>query len=115
MNGCFWHGHNVETHGRASLQNSDCCKIPKSNRDFWVNKIRRNQERDQQNYRLLRENGWQVIVIWECQLKPKLLEQTMLQVELLLNENLLTRYRRSVPKPYWQEVEEPDLPVAAEP
>ena len=115
VNGCFWHGHNVETHGRASLQNSDCCKIPKSNRDFWVNKIRRNQERDQQNYRLLRENGWQVIVIWECQLKPKLLEQTMLQVELLLNENLLTLYRRSVPEPYWQEVEEPDLPVAAEP
>lgn len=92
---------------------SPCCKIPNTNRDFWVNKIRRNQQRDQQNYKDLQDNGWQVLVVWECQLVPKKLEQTMLQVEILLNENLLTtlhpkRLRYDLP-------DEKPLPVAAEP
>ena len=93
VNGCFWHGHNVklpdvETHGRASLQivKSPCCKIPNTNRDFWVNKIRRNQERDQQNYEILQENGWQVIVVWECELTSALMEQTMQRVEVQLQD-----------------------------
>ena len=55
-------------------------------------------ERDQENYRILQENGWHCIVVWECQLKPKLLEQTMQQVELQLNQNFLSIYqRKSVP------------------
>ena len=87
VNGCFWHGHNVEF-SVESLEfkedDSQCCKIPQSNREFWVAKIRRNQERDQQNYQILQENGWQVIVVWECQLKVKLLEATMRQVEVAL-------------------------------
>lgn len=53
VNGCFWHGH------------GGCCKIPQTNREFWVNKIQRNQQRDQQNYQLLKDNGWQVIVVWD--------------------------------------------------
>ena len=96
VNGCFWHGHYVETQCFASLQtitNSPCCKIPKTNREFWVNKIKRNQERDQRNYQFLRDNGWQVIVVWECQLVPKMIEQTMLQVELLLNDNFLALHQ----------------------
>ena len=133
VNGCFWHGHNVvfpdvetqrefpvvETQNFASLhgntypvENSDCCKIPNSNREFWVNKIHRNQERDRQNYRILWENGWQVIVVWECQLKPKRLEQTMLRVELLLNENLLRLYGC---KPSGYSIRrEGDVPMVAE-
>ena len=101
VNGCFWHGH------------ASCCKIPQSNREFWVNKIRRNQERDQENYRVLQENGWQVIVVWECQLKPKRLERTMLEVELMLNENLLALHRPHKPVTYNIE-EETLLPMAAE-
>ena len=97
VNGCFWHGHFVEF-GVESVEfgvnSSKCCKIPQSNREFWVNKIRRNQERDQRNYQVLRDNGWQVIVVWECQLKPKLLEHTMQQVELQLNQNFLSIYQR---------------------
>ena len=94
------------------IQNSACCKIPSSNRDFWVAKIRRNQERDQENYRVLQENGWHVIVVWECQLKPAVIEHTMREVELLLNENLLSLYRHK-PVPYNTE-EENQLPMAAE-
>ena len=101
VNGCFWHGH------------ASCCKIPQSNREFWVNKIRRNQERDQENYRVLQENGWQVIVVWECQLTSKRLERTMLEVELKLNENLLALYSAHKPVSYQIEEETP-LPMAAE-
>ena len=124
VNGCFWHGHGVEIEnsklkiiekaadpGAALIENSACCKIPQSNRAFWVAKIRRNQERDQRNYQLLQENGWQVIVVWECQLTPKQIEHTMREVELLLNNNMLARYKHS-PNPFTTE-EEP-LPLAAE-
>ena len=98
VNGCFWHGHHVQL-AVDSLQlamNSSCCKIPQTNRELWVNKIKRNQERDQRNYQVLHDNGWQVIVVWECQLQPKTMEQTMLQVELLLNEHFLALHQPKV-------------------
>lgn len=95
------------------VENSACCKIPTTNREFWVAKIRRNKERDQKNYRVLQENGWQVIVVWECQLTASKLEHTMREVEVLLNENLLSRYRKHKPLPYPFDDEE-TLPMAAE-
>jgi DNA mismatch endonuclease (patch repair protein) len=123
VNGCFWHGHQVTWSPDESLESveslenkvesSRCCKIPQTNREFWVNKIKRNQERDQQNYQLLIDNGWLVIVIWECQLKPKRIEQTMTEVELLLNEKLLSLYNKHKPFYYHTEEESP-LPMAAE-
>ena len=95
VNGCFWHGH----HG---------CD---TNREFWVNKIKRNQERDQKNYQLLHDNGWQVIVVWECQLQPKTIEETMLRLELLLNEYFLALHQPKV-VPY--DVQETPISIAAE-
>ena len=121
VNGCFWHGHGVQLTvdslqltvensdsgvavgkvgekgipykvDRKKVENSECCRIPQSNTDFWIRKIQRNQERDQENYRILRENGWQVIVLWECQLKPKQLEQTMLRVEVQLHDYYLATF-----------------------
>ena len=79
VNGCFWHGHD------------GCSKytIPKSNTDFWVAKVQRNRERDQKEYKALQEAGWQVVVIWECQLKKAILDDTMHNVEHSLNSNLL--------------------------
>lgn len=53
-----------------------------------------------------------MIVIWECQLKPALINHTMHEVELLLNENMLSLYRHS-PLPYLSDEESP-LPAAAE-
>ena len=141
VNGCFWHGHGVEIensklknekavdsggaqiensklnsekavdYGAAQIENSSCCKIPQSNRAFWVAKIKRNQERDQRNYQLLQENGWQVIVVWECQLTPHQIEHTMREVELLLNSNMLARYKHA---PAAFTTEEEQLPAAAE-
>ena len=93
-------------------ENSPCCKIPQTNRSFWLEKIRRNQERDRRNYALLQDNGWQVIVVWECQLKPDKIERTMREVELALNNNLLSLYKH-MPLPYSTEEDTP-LPQAAE-
>jgi len=59
INGCFWHQH----------KNCKIAHFPASNRDFWERKLNRNAERDRKNYALLREMGWRVIVIWECEIK----------------------------------------------
>ena len=101
VNGCFWHGHD----------DCDKFKIPQTNREFWVNKIKRNQERDKKNYQVLHDNGWQVIVIWECQLTPKRIEETMLRVELMLNEHFLALHQPKV-VPY--DVQETPISIAAE-
>ncbi len=127
VNGCFWHGHfvhfgveslglRVESQlevesGVLKVDSSQCCKIPQTNREFWVNKIKRNQERDQQNYQVLHDNGWQVIVVWECQLTPKRIEETMLRVELLLNENFLALHQ---PKVIPYDFQEAPISMAAE-
>ena len=95
------------------IPSSPCCKIPQTNRSFWVEKIRRNQTRDQKNYQTLQDNGWQVIVVWECQLKPDRIERTMREVELLLNNNLLSLYNKHTPIPYPTDEDTP-LPMAAE-
>lgn len=118
VNGCFWHGHGVRLeaaqieNSKLKIESSPCCKIPQTNRSFWLEKIRRNQERDQHNYALLQDNGWQVIVVWECQLKPDKIERTMREVELALNNNLLSLYKHQ-PLPYPTEEDIP-LPMAAE-
>lgn len=71
VNGCFWHHH-------------DCGRFvwPKSNEEYWHKKIDRNVERDKQNTLLLQEQGWQVLVIWECQLKKDVAEENL---DLLYN------------------------------
>jgi len=79
VNGCFWHGH----------EGCPKFRMPQTNVEFWENKIRRNRERDRQNYSVLRENGWQVIVLWECGLKPSKIEHTMREAEVLLHEYFL--------------------------
>ena len=117
VNGCFWHGHETELiieNGELKIIGSHCCKIPTTNREFWVAKIRRNRERDQENYRVLQENGWQVIVIWECQLTASKIDHTMHEVELLLNENLISLFKHHTPIPYSTEEEDTPLPLAAE-
>jgi DNA mismatch endonuclease, patch repair protein len=60
VNGCFWHSHG-------------CYKstIPKSRRSFWKDKFAANRERDRRNIRLLKERGWRVMVVWECELLGK--------------------------------------------
>lgn len=79
VNGCFWHGH-------------EGCRLfvlPKTNTEFWQNKIEYNRARDQKNYDTLINAGWQVIVLWQCKLTKQELETTMQSVAVALNQNLL--------------------------
>ena len=92
VNGCFWHGHNVAlpqmSDGKGLMEdvvNSECCKIPKTNRDFWVNKIRRNKERDKEEQKKLAAMGWHCITVWECELTPKRREDTLESIAFTLN------------------------------
>ena len=52
-----------------------------SNTEYWIPKIQRNVERDQSNYSELASLGWNVIVVWECELKKKVLNETIDRIE----------------------------------
>jgi DNA mismatch endonuclease (patch repair protein) len=57
VNGCFWHGH------------EECsARLPKSNQEYWKHKIECNRARDTRNVKLLRADGWKVLILWECEL-----------------------------------------------
>ncbi len=66
INGCFWHHH-------------DCkyFKWPKTNQDYWEAKIYGNLIRDEHNHSAMISAGWEVIVIWECELKKDTQEHTL--------------------------------------
>ena len=91
INGCFWHGHLVESN---KMDSSACCKIPSTNREFWVNKIRRNKERDREAQKQLAAMGWHCITVWECELKPKVREQTLESLAFTLNHIWLQDRRK---------------------
>lgn len=57
VHGCFWHMHRCR-YGNV---------VPATNAEFWQNKRLKNVERDRRVRRLLREDGWRVLVVWECQ------------------------------------------------
>ena len=75
--------------GQLSIDNSVCCKIPKTNREFWVAKIRRNLERDVEVQHQLASMGWHCITIWECELKSKVREKTLEALVYTLNKIFL--------------------------
>ena len=116
VNGCFWHGHEVNLNNGGELsdiQNSTCCKIPRTNREFWVAKIRRNQHRDVEEQKLLAEMGWHCITVWECDLKPSKREQTLKSLAFTLNKIWLEEHA-VIGKPYPPMEEEDGLLMAAE-
>ncbi len=104
VNGCFWHGHKVS----FDMENSECCKIPKTNREFWVAKIRRNQKRDAEERVRLKEMGWHCITVWECELKPQVRQQTLTALERTLHHIFLQDHSVTY------EPMEDGLPMAAE-
>lgn len=67
VNGCFWHQH--PGCSRAT--------IPKTNKDYWLPKLEKNVLRDKKNVEILEADGWQVLIVWECQLTSKNNEQTL--------------------------------------
>ncbi len=61
VHGCFWHGHNC----------AEGIRKPKSNQDYWIPKIERNQQRDIENIAALKASGWNVLVVWDCEINEK--------------------------------------------
>lgn len=57
VHGCFWHQHPGCREGR----------LPSSNRDYWIGKLGRNVKRDRASLRMLRKLGWNVLIVWECE------------------------------------------------
>lgn len=114
IHGCFWHGH--ETHLR----------LPKTNCEFWETKITRNRQRDADAKEKLRQMGWSVITVWECQLSPQNRQRTLAEIERLINASFLHRIKSrtespvtiipsspSEPAPY--SLPDEERPIAAEP
>lgn len=70
VQGCFWHGH----------EGCKFFKLPETRREWWEEKIRQTQRRDRANHQKLEEMGWNVIVVWECELRLKRLETLKQQI-----------------------------------
>ena len=96
VNGCFWHGH----------EGCRYFRLPKSNVEFWKEKIERNIERDRESLQALLDLGWKVIRVWECELRNKA------NREVTLNKiyNSITSADR-----IGYSFEETEVPMAAEP
>jgi DNA mismatch endonuclease (patch repair protein) len=75
VHGCFWHGH----HDPKCI---DGQRKPKSNLDYWLPKLARNQERDSQRETELQHLGWLVLTVWECETRAPMALAKRLQVFL---------------------------------
>jgi DNA mismatch endonuclease (patch repair protein) len=67
IHGCFWHSH-------------EGCKyfvVPKTRTEWWLNKLNRNKTKDAESINALKSQGWEIITVWECELKPGKREQTL--------------------------------------
>lgn len=71
VHGCFWHRHR------------DCkyAYTPKSRRDFWTGKFRDNVDRDRRNIDQLRQQGWRVLVVWECKITADRLHRLLSDIK----------------------------------
>ena len=115
VNGCFWHGHGASLNEKGEMINEKCCcKIPKTNREFWVAKIRRNKERDKEEQKKLAAMGWHCITVWECDLKPSKREETLESIAFTLNHIWLQDHQAKVVQYPNLEEENMQMPMAAE-
>jgi len=76
VNGCFWHSHADCKEGR----------LPKSRIEFWKEKLGKNVQRDSKNNQSLKEDGWHVFTVWECQMKENP-DQILSKIEFQMLQN----------------------------
>lgn len=67
VNGCFWHGH----------ENCKYFKLPETRTDWWLDKINKNRAKDNDSIQKLKAEEWQVLVVWECDLKSKIKDEIL--------------------------------------
>lgn len=75
IHGCFWHGH----------QGCKYFVVPKTRTEWWLTKINRNSEKDREITKTLQKNGWNIITIWECELKKDKRQKTFERLVEKLN------------------------------
>lgn len=68
VHGCFWHGH----------KNCKAAKLPETRKEFWANKIKANILRDKRVKKKILSEDYNVITVWQCQLKNKARQQKAL-------------------------------------
>lgn len=76
IHGCYWHGH----------ENCKYFVPPKTRTDWWLDKIGKNKLRDSENLSKLKNEGWKVITIFECELKSSVREATLDNLQKMLAE-----------------------------
>ena len=76
VHGCFWHGHDCARGARE----------PKTNADYWRQKIARNRERDRRVVAELAAIGWTTETVWECELKDR--QELLGRLNLFLTESI---------------------------
>jgi DNA mismatch endonuclease (patch repair protein) len=74
IHGCYWHGH----------ENCKYFVPPKTRTDWWLDKIGKNKLRDSENSSKLKNEGWEVIIVFECELKPAVREKTLENLQKIL-------------------------------
>jgi DNA mismatch endonuclease (patch repair protein) len=70
VHGCFWHGH----------ANCKYFVMPKTRTQWWTDKINRNKANDEKAAKALKKDGWKVINVWECDLKPAKVEKMVVSL-----------------------------------
>lgn len=73
VNGCFWHGHKGCRKG----------SVPETNTDFWLNKISSTKKRDKSVRAKLKQEGWKILTIWECELRD--IDRTLSKLDTFMN------------------------------
>ena len=76
VHGCFWHGHT----------NCKYFVVPKARTQWWTDKINRNKANDEKAIKALKKDGWKVIMVWECKLKPAKADKTLMMLLKVLNK-----------------------------
>ncbi len=74
VHGCFWHAHDCR-YGRA----------PQSRQEYWIPKLKRNRERDLENKTALEALGWNVLTVWECEIRDT--AALVIRLTAFLNES----------------------------
>jgi DNA mismatch endonuclease (patch repair protein) len=76
VHGCFWHQHKKKNCPHVSM--------PKSNVDFWKNKLNGNRERDKKNMAILKKLGYHILVLWECEIMNR--SKTSVNEKLIIDK-----------------------------
>jgi DNA mismatch endonuclease (patch repair protein) len=103
IHGCFWHGHDkgcIDSH------------IPKTNTDYWTEKIIRNKERDKNNMIQILSMGWKVLTVWDCEIQQKgNIESFIQKITNLLHEPISCQ-SEWISLKFYEEIEDNVIMVA---